>query len=109
MKQKNEEVVKETRRERLAAWAKDHATELVCGAVYGSLGIFTTCVSIKLYKDNKRMHGLWTAATEAFRAGNKEYDYGPYKVASFSEPFGEKIGDILMHQDAVKAFLDCEK
>ena len=100
---------KRTKRSRAADWAKDHAVGIACGVIYGGITLGTAYMGIKLYKDNKKMKALWDNAMKAFKAGDKGYDYGPYKVASFAEPFGEKLGEILMHEDTVKAFLDCDK
>ncbi len=55
----------------------------------------------------KKYATMWHYAMTAFRNGDKDYVYGPYKIAEFFEPnTGEKIGDMLMHQDSVKAFLE---
>ena len=104
-----EETTKETKRSKVVTWAKDHAAGIAYGVIYGGITLGTAYMGIKLYKDNKKMKALWDNAMKAFKAGDKGYDYGPYKVASFAEPFGEELGKILMHEDSVKAFLDFDK
>ena len=62
---------------------------------------------IALSKHNsKKYHKLWSAAKEAYEAGNLDYDFGPYKVMKFFEPTGEFIGETLCHETAVKNFLE---
>ena len=38
--------------------------------------------------------------------GNRNYDYGPYKLCKFFDPNTlEEIGKLVMHEDTVEAFL----
>ena len=38
--------------------------------------------------------------------GNRNYDYGPYKLCKFFDPKTlEEIGKVMMHETSVDAFL----
>lgn len=38
--------------------------------------------------------------------GNRNYDYGPYKLCNFFDPNTlEEIGKMVMHENTVEAFL----
>lgn len=41
--------------------------------------------------------------------GNRNYDYGPYKLCKFFDPNTlEEIGKLMMHETSVEAFLDAK-
>lgn len=41
--------------------------------------------------------------------GNRNYDYGPYKLCKFFDPNTlEEIGKVMMHETSVEAFLDAK-
>lgn len=48
----------------------------------------------------------WREAQKQMLDGNRNYDYGPYKLCKFFDPNTlEEIGKLVMHEDTVKAFL----
>ena len=48
----------------------------------------------------------WREAQKQMLDGNRNYDYGPYKLCKFFDLNTlEEIGKLVMHEDTVEAFL----
>lgn len=93
-------------KDKVCNFVSDHAFEIGYWSVLVG-GTVALCVVGK--RKAKEYNTMWRNAMTAFRNGDKDYDYGPYKITEFFEPnTGEKIGELLMHQDSVKAFLDVD-
>lgn len=85
-------------------WTSDHKSELIfCGAMAGVLvgGI----VLGRRY--DKKYAEMWRKASQAYKDGNLDYDFGPYKLMRIIEPkTGEFIGEVMCHEETCKAFLN---
>ena len=92
--------------EKVTDFCKDHWFELAVGAgciVGGTIGI------VLVKRDSKKFETMWRGALHAYRNGDLNYDYGPYKVVKFFDPKTlEQIGDTVMHKDTVEAFMNCK-
>lgn len=85
-------------------WTVDHKGELIA---FGSIaGILVGGIVLGRRVNKKYVDG-WRRATEAYKNGDLTADFGPYKLMRFLEPkTGEFIGEVMCHEDTVKAFLD---
>lgn len=51
----------------------------------------------------------WREAQKQMLDGNRNYDYGPYKLCKFFDPNTlEEFGKVMMHETSVEAFLDAK-
>lgn len=54
----------------------------------------------------KKFEVAWQEAQKQMLDGNRNYNYGPYKLCKFFDPNTlEEIGKMVMHKDTVEAFL----
>ena len=79
----------------------------------GQFILYGVCIIIGLIcivlckRDSKKHHLLWSAAKKAYENGDLNHDFGPYKVMKFFEPkTKEFIGETVVHENCMKAFLD---
>lgn len=80
---------------------------------YGLLvGYCAVCVAIPVgtialgRRISKKFDIAWREAQKQMLDGNRNYDYGPYKLCKFFDPNTlEEIGKMVMHKDTVEAFL----
>lgn len=60
-------------------------------------------------RSSKKAMIAWREAQKQMLDGNRNYDYGPYKLCKFFDPNTlEEIGKVMMHKGAVEAFLKAE-
>lgn len=80
---------------------------LVC---YCAGGIAITAGLMALGKrSSKKAMIAWREAQKQMLDGNRNYDYGPYKLCKFFDPNTlEEIGKMVMHKDTIEAFLKVE-
>lgn len=76
------------------------------------IGYCAVCVAIPVgvialgRRGSKKALIAWREAQKQMLDGNRNYDYGPYKLCKFFDPNTlEEIGKIVMHKDTVEAFL----
>lgn len=76
------------------------------------IGYCAVCVAITAgtvaleRRRSKKALIAWREAQKQMLDGNRNYDYGPYKLCKFFDPNTlEEIGKIVMHKDTVEAFL----
>lgn len=57
-------------------------------------------------RSSKKAMIAWREAQKQMLDGNRNCDYGPYKLCKFFDPNTlEEIGKVVMHKDTVEAFL----
>ena len=84
-------------------WTVDHKVELIAVGVYA--GIITGGVLLGR-RSVKKGEVAWQKAMEAYKNGQMDYDFGPYKIMRILEPkTGDFIGEVLCHKDVCKALL----
>ena len=60
-------------------------------------------------RKSKKFEVAWREAQKQMLDGNRNYDYGPYKLCKFFDPNTFKeIGKVMMHETSVEAFLDAK-
>ena len=76
------------------------------------IGYCAVCVAIPVgmialgRRKSKKFEIAWREAQKQMLDGNRNYDYGPYKLCKFFDPNTlEEIGKLVMHEDTVEAFL----
>lgn len=74
-------------------------------AYFGTLGAFAIGSVVVGRRNSKKFEALWRNAKEQLDRGEIT-DFGPYKVCKFFEPTGEFIGQLPMHEETVKQFLN---
>lgn len=79
------------------------------------IGYCAVCVAIPvgtIALGRRKFNKFEVARREAQKQmldGNRNYDYGPYKLCKFFDPNTlEEIGKVMMHETSVKAFLDAK-
>lgn len=78
---------------------------LVIGYCAGCVAITAGTVALERRRSKKALIA-WREAQKQMLDGNRNYDYGPYKLCKFFDPNTlEEIGKIVMHKDTVEAFL----
>lgn len=77
------------------------------------IGYCAVCVAITAgtvaleRRRSKKALIAWREAQKQMLDGNRNYDYGPYKLCKFFDPNTlEEIGKVMMHKTSVEAFLD---
>lgn len=77
------------------------------------IGYCAVCVAIPVgmialgRRKSKKFEIAWREAQKQMLDGNRNYDYGPYKLCKFFDPNTlEEIGKLVMHEDTVEAFLN---
>lgn len=81
---------------------------------YGLIvGYCAVCIAIPVgtialgRRKNKKFEIAWREAQKQMLDGNRNYDYGPYKLCKFFNPNTmEEIGKLMMHEKSVEAFLE---
>ena len=74
-------------------------------AYFGTLGAFAIGSIVVGRRNHKKFEALWRNAKEQLDRGEIT-DFGPYKVAKFFETNGDFIGQLPMHEETVKMFLE---
>lgn len=76
------------------------------------IGYCAVCVAIPVgaialgRRRSKKAMIAWREAQKQMLGGNRNYDYGPYKLCKFFDPNTlEEIGKLVMHEGTVEAFL----
>ena len=78
---------------------------LVIGYCAGSIVISAGIIMRERHTSKKAMIA-WREAQKQMLDGNRNYDYGPYKLCNFFDPNTlEEIGKMVMHENTVEAFL----
>lgn len=78
---------------------------LVVGYCAVCVAITAGTVALERRRSKKALIA-WREAQKQMLDGNRNYDYGPYKLCKFFDPNTlEEIGKIVMHKDTVEAFL----
>lgn len=75
---------------------------LIIGYCAGSIAIS----AVIIMRGRRTSKKAWREAQKQMLGGNRNYDYGPYKLCKFFDPNTlEEIGKLVMHEDTVEAFL----
>lgn len=76
------------------------------------IGYCAVCVAIPVgaialgRHKSKKFEIAWREAQKQMLDGNRNYDYGPYKLCKLFDPNTlEEIGKVMMHETSVEAFL----
>ena len=76
------------------------------------IGYCAVCIAIPAgtivlgKRRSKKATIAWREAQKQMLNGNRNYDYGPYKLCKFFDPNTlEEIGKLMMHETSVDAFL----
>lgn len=78
---------------------------LIVGYCAGSIVISAGMIALGKRRSKKAMIA-WREAQKQMLGGNRNYDYGPYKLCKFFDPNTlEEIGKVMMHETSVDAFL----
>lgn len=78
---------------------------LIVGYCAGSIAIMAGMVALGRRGSKKAMIA-WREAQKQMLDGNRNYDYGPYKLCKFFDLNTlEEIGKVVMHETSVDAFL----
>lgn len=76
------------------------------------IGYCAVCVAIPIGTialGRRKFKIAWREAQKQMLDGNRNYDYGPYKLCKFFDPNTlEEIGKVMMHETSVEAFLDAK-
>lgn len=81
---------------------------LFIGYCAGSIVISAGIIMRGRHASKKAMIA-WREAQKQMLDGNRNYDYGPYKLCKFFDPNTFKeIGKVMMHETSVEAFLDAK-
>ena len=81
---------------------------LIIGYCAGSIAI-SAGIIMRGRRTSKKAMIAWREAQKQTLDGNRNYDYGPYKLCKFFDPNTlEEIGKLVMHEDTVEAFLKVE-
>lgn len=79
------------------------------------IGYCAVCIAIPVgmialgRRKSKKFEVAWREAQKQMLDGNRNYDYGPYKLCKFFDPNTlEEIGKVMMHETSVEAFLDAK-
>lgn len=92
----------EERIEKVKGFVEDHAL----GITYGIGALACAGIIIAGKKHDKKFEKMWRAAKTALDNGDKDYNYGPYKLAKFFDPnTDEFLGQLPIHETAVESFL----
>ncbi len=78
---------------------------LIVGYCAGNIAISAGMIMWGRHKI-KKFEIAWREAQKQMLDGNRNYDYGPYKLCKFFDPNTlEEIGKVMMHETSVEAFL----
>lgn len=81
---------------------------LIIGYCAGSIAI-SAVIIMRGRRTSKKAMIAWREAQKQMLGGNRNYDYGPYKLCKFFDPNTlEEIGKVMMHETSVEAFLDAK-
>lgn len=81
---------------------------LIIGYCAGGIAITAGLMALGKRSSKKAMIA-WREAQKQMLDGNRNYDYGPYKLCKFFDPNTlEEIGKVMMHKDTVEAFSKAE-
>lgn len=81
---------------------------LIIGYCAGSIAVMAGMVALGRRK-SKKFEIAWREAQKQMLDGNRNYDYGPYKLCKFFDPNTlEEIVKVMMHETSVEAFLDAK-